>query len=65
MTPIQKRAIEYVKNTNDGATRSHFIEDHEPIGELLWEDLWEMNAIHVDIHDVVRLTPEGEKLLNE
>lgn len=30
-------ALEYVRNTNGGATIATFVEDHEPIGERLWE----------------------------
>ena len=39
MNNIQKRALEYVENTNGHATRANFIEDHEPIGDRLLEDL--------------------------
>ena len=34
-------ALQYVKNTNGGATVKHFMEDHEPVGVHLWMDLFQ------------------------
>ena len=39
INPVLKAALQYVRNTNGGATRAHFFEDHEPVGPLLWDDL--------------------------
>lgn len=39
MNAMLLQALQYVKNTNGGATKSHFIEDHEPVGDRLWNDL--------------------------
>lgn len=64
ITPTQKEALQYVKNTNGRATRDDFIDDHDPIGDLLWEDLWHRGTILLDSNGKVRLTSEGKQLLN-
>ena len=61
MNSIQLRALQYVKNTNGGATKAHFLEDHEPIGERLWADLDGM--IRQDENARIHLTEAGEAAL--
>lgn len=61
MNDIQKNALQYVKNTNGGATKAIFIEDHEPIGEMLWADLDGM--ICEDENGGIWLTVSGEAAL--
>ena len=46
MNPTQQQALNYVINTNGGATRAIFIEDHEPIGEALWTDLLALDLVY-------------------
>lgn len=55
MKASTQRALEYVRNTNGGATRDHFVEDHEPIGELLF----------AEVESFIRMGEGGELLLNE
>lgn len=65
MTPVQKRALQYVKNTGLGATIDIFIEDHAPIGERLWDDLDMADTVGVNEEDKIYLLPKGEELLND
>ncbi len=59
MNQSLKEAIQYVKNTNGGATRAHFFEDHEPIGELLWNDLDNAGLVRTDGNGRIHLTDKG------
>lgn len=54
-------ALTYVKNTNGGATKAHFIEDHEPIGPMLLQDL--NGLVFEDENNRLRLTDEGKRAL--
>lgn len=58
-----KRVLEYVKNTNGGATKANFIEDHEPIGERLWQTLKEKDYITMDDAGRIYLTHAGANAL--
>jgi ribosomal protein S19E (S16A) len=64
MNQTLKNAAQYVKNTNGGATRSHFIEDHEPVGVQLWEDLSNAGLVRQDENPRIHLTEAGGKLLS-
>ncbi len=60
-----KRTLQYVKNTNGGATKAHFIEDHEPIGECLWQTYFEEKGyITIDNAGRIYLTQAGTEALN-
>lgn len=63
MITILKNACRYVKNTNGCVTRAHFAEDHEPIGEQLWDDLKNAGLVREDEYLRIFLTDAGEKLL--
>lgn len=63
MNQIMKNAARYVKNTNGGATRADFIEDHEPIGVPLWDDLSKAGLVRQDENGRIRLTEAGEQLI--
>jgi len=51
--------LQYVVNTNGGATKADFIEDWAPIGEQIWDDLWGEELIEFDENLRVRLTKHG------
>lgn len=58
------QALQYVKNTNGGAEPKHFIEDHEPVGALLWMDLFQRTRwITVNEAGKIVLSPDGEATL--
>ena len=63
MADIFSKALEYVRNTNGGATRAHFLEDHEPIGERLWERAAKDGLIRTDENGRIWLTDAGEALI--
>lgn len=56
-------ALQYIKNTNGGATRDIFVEDHEPIGEMLWRDAYDLELVDINSNGFVVLTEKGEKVL--
>jgi hypothetical protein len=58
-----KQALQYVKNTGGCATKEIFMDDHEPIGQLLWDDLSGLVTINTDGYVV--LTQAGEDKLRE
>lgn len=58
-----KDGLQYVKNTNGGATKAHFMEDHEPIGERAWRDMDRSGYVRTDENGRIFLTTEGEQLL--
>lgn len=63
MNQIFKNACRYVSNTNGYATKAHFAEDHEPVGEQLWDDLKNAGLVREDEYLRIFLTDAGEKLL--
>lgn len=58
LTPQARKALEYVRNSGGGATVSNFFEDHEPIGDMLWQE------IRRD-HSLVTQDRDGRLLLTE
>jgi hypothetical protein len=56
-------ALRYVRNTGGGATRAHFVEDHEPIGHQLWAVLSNQGLIRVDENARIFLTDAGLALI--
>lgn len=59
-----KRTLQYVKNTGGGATKAIFIEDHEPIGERLWQTYFEEKGyITIDSAGRIYLTEAGSEAL--
>ncbi len=63
MTDQQIRALEYVRNSNGGATEDDFIEDWEPIGKQLWDDI--KDFIFIDNRKKIYITTEGLKIINQ
>jgi len=57
-------ALQYVKNTNGGATKDNFVEDHEPVGEWLWHELVSQGWV-ATTDDRIHLTPPGEQALKD
>ena len=58
-------ALEYVRNTNGGATKTHFLEDHEPIGEMLWNILHVGGLVTLNERGYIFLTARGKDTLME
>ena len=65
MNPTHIRALEYIQNTNYGATLEDFKVDWEPIGNILWKDLLEDKLVLITNAGKVALTPQGKTLLKE
>jgi len=61
MSETTKQALQYVKNTGGGATKADFMDDHEPIGGLLWDSIRVL--VREDDHGRIFLTEDGEKVL--
>lgn len=62
---MQQRALEYVRNTNGGATVNYFIVDFEPVGEKIWKDLKDNEWVREDDNLNIFLTAKGIKALEE
>jgi hypothetical protein len=60
------QALQYVRNTNGGANVEAFIEDHEPIGQWLWDKLSRGGLVRVN-RDTQRiyLTSAGDAALKD
>lgn len=61
MNMTDKNALLYVKNTNGGATHSTFVDDHEPIGDMIWKSLYDRELVDINFNGFVVLTEKGEK----
>ena len=61
---LNKAPLQYVRNTNGGATRAHFLEDHEPIGEMLWQGMVNSGLVRQDENGRIFLTAEGDAQLD-
>lgn len=62
---IQRDALQYVVNTNGGATRGNFVEDHEPVGRQLWIDLIDHGWVYENQNSYIYLTKKGIKVLED
>lgn len=51
-----KNALRYILNTNGGATKDIFIEDHEPVGTLLWDQLENLGYVAINTQGKIRIT---------
>ena len=60
---IHKRALRYVRNSGGYATKDHFIEDYEPIVELLWDELVFADTVVINDSGQIILSPKGDALL--
>lgn len=63
LTNIEHRALEYVRNTGGGATRAHFMDDHDPVGERLWTALSDRGLVRTDERGRIHPTDTGLALL--
>jgi len=63
MTPMEMTALEYVRNTAGGATLDAFVDDHEPIGTILWRKLTSAGVAEVSPGGRVVLTEKGRQML--
>jgi phage terminase large subunit-like protein len=55
--------LAYVRNTNGGATIANFIEDWEPIGSMVWDELQTGGLARVGQTGRLELTEAGARLL--
>jgi hypothetical protein len=56
--------VEYVCNTDGGATVADFVDDWAPIGRQIWDDLVADGMAYADEpNDTIRLTAAGRDLL--
>jgi hypothetical protein len=62
---IEREALKYVSNTNGGATVAIFKEDHEPIGDHLWEKFVYLGLVRTDENGRIWLTPKGSEAKSE
>lgn len=54
LNAMERQALEYVRNTAGGATLGNFLEDHDPVGPLLWRSLSDKGlAIDPDADGVI------------
>lgn len=60
-----KQALQYVKNTNGGATCGDFKSDFEPIGEKLWLELRNHDYVYIDPNGRIRLSDAGNAELDK
>lgn len=58
-------SLEYVRNTNGGATREIFIEDHEPIGHFLWMEIMSRGFVKIGINGEIFLSEKGDEELKK
>lgn len=57
-------ALRYIQNTHLGATPVHFIEDHNPVGAMLWREVTSKGYAEVNLDWKIHLTNAGSKVLD-
>ncbi len=57
------KALQYIKNTGGNVTKAIFMDDHEPIGHLLWKDVSPM--VDESTEGTLTVNAEGEKFIKE
>lgn len=57
----RRKFLEYIKNSAGGATKENFIEDYEPVGQLVWSDLVEQRLVRIQ-NDKIYLTAKGKEI---
>ncbi len=62
MNPYYKQYLEYIRNTGGSPTKQMFIEDWEPIGQAVIDDLLRLKLIMIKDNKIV-LTDQGRKEL--
>ncbi len=63
LTETAIRALQYVLNTGGCATKANFIDDWEPIGHLLWDEMGEY--VTEDERGKLLLSNEGLKVVED
>lgn len=63
MTKAEIKALAYVRKTNGGASRAHFLEEHMPIGCQLWEVIAVAGLVRTDERGRIYLTEAGTAAL--
>lgn len=64
VSPLQKQALHYISNTEQNATLEHFIEDHDPIGQVIWDDLEAEGLVGKNADGKLILTHKGEQIID-
>lgn len=65
MNSFHLKALQYIQNTGGNATLAIFLEDHEPIGQQIWDALLDQRLVHIDGAGKVGLTHGGVARLSE
>jgi len=65
MTANDAKFLNYIRNTNGGATVQGFVEDWEPIGRQVWNDLVHRGLVTLDDLGHIYLTELGVHVLRE
>lgn len=63
MNRFIESSLQYIKNTNMGASKIDFYTDHAPIGRDLWNELVKLRAVKISRDGKIFLSDEGESLL--
>lgn len=63
MKEFTVKALMYILNTNGGATPEIFIEDHAPIGQKLWDEIFGGEYIKLEDNRSILLTNKGMNAL--
>ena len=61
----RKELLQYVKNTDGGATMDDFISDWAPVGYMAWMELRGAELVYSNSFNRIQLTPSGERRLKE
>ena len=62
---IKIRALRYISNTEQNATLEHFIEDHDPIGQAIWDDLESEGLVGKNADGKLILTHKGQQVISD
>ena len=62
MKQHHEKAVRYVHNTNGGATLANFIEDHEPVGQQLWNELMNERLVRIDEQGKIQISKTQDAL---
>lgn len=63
MNAMQRKACEYVRNTGGNATLPHFLDDHDPVGQHVWDSLLADKLVFIDSAGHIHLTLVGSNAL--
>ena len=59
-----RRALEYVRNTSGRVTKANFVDDYDPIGSAVWNDLAAIGLVE-ERNGMIWLTEAGKELLSK